>query len=370
MTALITDPWIVRKLMQRRRMAFSWQLRMMTVISLMLVLSVATAGAAKYAGAFMDDGGGARALAMGGAFTAVASDPSAAYWNPAGLSLVTEREVMFMHSERFGDLIDRDYISYVQPVSWSLFGGDQAGFGVSLIRLGIDDIPFTEHLRSQLDLDGDGIISREETFGLFELQDEILFVSDAEYAGFISYAERKGSWMVGGSIKLIHQSVGKYSSYGIGLDIGLLRPHTLISNLDFGLKLQDVTSTPLSWNTDEGTIETIAPTVIPALAYHVNMPQWDAHLIVATSLETRFENRGEADQYSSGSMSANVHTGAELGMANRVFLRGGFDSDWGMDGITAGIGFRLPRLFVDYAYAGDTLGIDEMTHRISLSARF
>ena len=48
-------------------------------------LCAGPAAATKYAGAFMENGGGARALGMGGAFTAVADDPSTTFWNPAGL---------------------------------------------------------------------------------------------------------------------------------------------------------------------------------------------------------------------------------------------------------------------------------------------
>jgi len=336
-------------------------------LALLLILAAPGAQAAKYAGAFMDDGGGARALALGGAFTAVADDPSAAYWNPAGLSFATDRQLLVMHSERFGDLIDRDYAAYVQPVNWSLLGGDQAGVGVSLIRLGVDDIAFTDHIN--LDADGDGVVSALEQFALFDRQDEIRYVSDAEYALFLSYGERRGNWRLGGSLKFIRQSVGEYSSMGLGVDVGLFRPG-LWGNLDFGLKLQDATSTPLAWNTADSTVESIAPAVIPALAYRLPVPAWDASVLLTTSFETRFENRGDADQYSTGSLSTNVHAGMEVGFANRVFVRGGFDSGWGSEDMTAGAGFRLSRLTVDYAYAGDVLGIDESTHRISLTAGF
>ncbi|MCK9997375.1 MAG: UPF0164 family protein, partial [Candidatus Krumholzibacteria bacterium] len=105
------------------------------------ILTPDQAAATKYAGSFMENGGGARALGMGGAFTAVADDPSTTFWNPAGLATLPDRELLLMHSERFGDLIDRDFIAYTQPVGWSLFGGESAGIGLSLIRLGIDDIP-------------------------------------------------------------------------------------------------------------------------------------------------------------------------------------------------------------------------------------
>jgi hypothetical protein len=76
----------------------------------------APASATKYAGAFMEDGGGARALGMGSAFVAVADDASAAFFNPAGIVDAQRVELMLMHSERFGDLVDRDYFSYVQPL--------------------------------------------------------------------------------------------------------------------------------------------------------------------------------------------------------------------------------------------------------------
>ncbi len=341
------------------------------LLGTVLALTVpTTALAAKYAGAFMDDGGGARALALGGgAFTAVADDPSAAFWNPAGLSLIPTRSVMLMHSERFGDLVDRDYASYAQPVEWSLLGGTDAGFGVSMIRLGVEDIPFTEHLTDVLDTNGDGTVDDDELLGLFDRRDEIRYVTDAEYALFLSYSERKGDWLVGGSLKFLHQSVGKYSSYGLGMDVGLLR-QGFWRGLDFGLKLQDVTTTFVSWNTDDGTTESILPAVVPALAYRVALPEWNASVLLTTSFETRFENRGDADQYSAGGMSTNVHSGVEVGFSEQVFLRGGFDSGWGVNEMTAGAGFRMSRLVVDYAYAGDTLGIDEATHRVSMTVGF
>jgi hypothetical protein len=337
-------------------------------ILLLLVLLIAlcsNAFATKYAGAFMDDGGGARALGMGGAFTAVASDPSATYWNPAGLSGIDSRQFMIMHSERFGDLVDRDFASFVQPVSWSLFGGTNAGIGITLIRLGIDDIPFTSHLHDQLDLNGDNVISDEELMGLFNLQDEFRFESDSELALFLSYAEQIGLWQFGSSMKLIRQEVGSYSSVGIGFDIAALRPN-IWRSLSFGIKLQDITTTYLSWSTGENEI--ITPAIVPGLSWNQNLPSFDANLIIASALETRFDNRGDVDQFSAGAVSSNLHLGAELGLRDKIFLRAGFDSGFKAVNRTAGIGFQLPWFQVDYAYGDDVLGIDELTHRISVTA--
>ncbi len=327
-------------------------------------LGYSDAKATKYAGAFMENGGGARALALGGAFTALADDPSATFWNPAGLATFEDNEILLMHSERFGDLVDRDFATYTQPVGWNLLGGDRSGIGISMIRLGVDDIPYTAHLEDQLDTNGDGEVDDTELLGLLDLRDEIRFVSDQEFAFFVSYGERLGKWQLGASLKVVHQSVGDNGSWGIGADLAALRPN-LWKQLHFGVKLQDITTTYLSWDT--GRNELITPAVVLGLAYDFLLPDWNMRLTLTSDLESRFDNRRTADQYWVGSASANVHSGLEVGFSEKVFLRGGFDSGWDSAHLTAGAGFRIRPLTIDYAYAGDTLDIEEVTHRISLT---
>lgn len=354
---------------------FSKRVRPVRGLGLSLVLLGLVAGmsatgpaqAAKYAGSFMENGVGARALGMGGAFTAVADDPSATFWNPAGLAGVKSHELLAMHSELFGDLIDRDFAAYVQPVSWSLLGGTEGGVGISVIRLGVDDIPFVNHLTELLDTDGDGQVSDTELLGILDLQDEIRYKSDQELALLFSYGERLGDWQVGANLKFIRQSIGDYSSLGVGLDVGLLRPG-LWRRLDFGVKFQDITTTYLHWST--GTNEVINPAVVPGLAWRQPLPRWNMTATLAGAVETRFENRRSADLWSAGSITAKPHVGLEVGFSQRVFLRGGFDSGFQQKHLTAGAGFRFDPLTVDYAYAGDTLDNDEVTHRISVAFRF
>ena len=340
-------------------------------LALLVVVSAlifpGNAAATKYAGAFMENGGGARALGMGGAFTAVADDPSTTFWNPAGLATLSERELLLMHSERFGDLIDRDFVAYTQPVNWSIFGGEQAGIGISVIRLGVDDIPFTDHLWDQLDTNNDDIVDDDELRGLLTLQDQIEYKSDQEFALMFSYGEQLGSWQAGATIKFVRQSVGPFSSLGVGADIAFLRPE-IWKRLDFGIKFQDITTTYLSWST--GRNELITPAVVPGLAWNQPLTDWNMNFVLAGSLETRFDNRVGDYKNWGGSVSVNPHLGQEVGFSRKVFLRGGYDSGFKEGNLTAGVGFRINPLTVDYAYAGDTLDIDEVTHRISLSVRF
>src|SRR5260370_15046447 len=77
----------------------------------------------------MSYGAGARSLAMGAAFVGVADDASATYWNPAGLSQITRKELSLMQATLFADTT-YDFYSFVKP---SQKGG--SAWGVSMTKL-------------------------------------------------------------------------------------------------------------------------------------------------------------------------------------------------------------------------------------------
>ena len=56
------------------------------------------------AASFLDIGIGARSLSMGGAFVAVADDPTALYWNPAGMVNIGRPTAHFFHSPWLADI--------------------------------------------------------------------------------------------------------------------------------------------------------------------------------------------------------------------------------------------------------------------------
>src|SRR5262252_1826821 len=107
-----------------------------------LALSLAVpAHATKYAGEFMKVPVGARAIGMGAAFVGVADDATAPYWNPAGMVYLPYKEILPQHQERYGSLVNEDYLGGVFPLGGQKGHTQAVGFG--LMRLAVDDIPVT-----------------------------------------------------------------------------------------------------------------------------------------------------------------------------------------------------------------------------------
>jgi len=342
------------------------------LLSLPVLLSVLWAPVAradKYAGEFLKLGVGARALGMGEAFVAVADDASAPYWNPAGLIHLRERQVLFMHAEQFGDIINHDFVSFAMPLE------GQGVLAVSVIRLGVDNIPVTAGIkptpeedvgRNGIPGDGDegelnGEFDPGEPFILRLHQHEILWKSDAEYAVFFSYANRLSDRLsVGGNFKLITQRLlGLAASFGMGLDAGVL--YEAAEGLDLGLKVTDLTSTPLFWDT--GSTETIRPTVIPGMRFKREMPSLAGALTAAFDVRMTFDGK-DGSQLEGETVSAEFRPGLEYWFRKTLAGRVGASGDR----VTAGFGVRYGGFGADYAFVGHE-ELDN-SHRVSLSVSF
>lgn len=86
-------------------------------------------------GAFLKIGVGARATALGESFVAVANDPTAIYWNPAGLASLQRQEVALSHVAWPGD-INYEHVAYVVPSR--RFGGSFA-FQLGVLSTEMDE---------------------------------------------------------------------------------------------------------------------------------------------------------------------------------------------------------------------------------------
>jgi len=324
--------------------------------------------ATKFAGEFMAVGGGARALGLGGAFVAVAADVSTVYWNPAGLSGLDHREALAMHSERFGNLVNYNFVSYGQPTS--LLGVErEAAWGAALLHLGVDGQVVTNQL-SHTDLDGNGQFNPEIGEQLidangnpFRAYDLLPRETDNNFAFLGSFAFKTAVGRVGGNIKLIYSNaIAGQSSTGIGIDLGFLRRDLIVNHLDVGAKLQDATGTYISWST--GTNEFITPMLKAGMAYTLPSQKLNGAVLFAADADLFFDDRRQASQFWVHGMSSDLHLGVELQFQKRVMVRGGLDAQ----NPTAGAGLRFGHLGFDYAW----LGHDDFdaTHRVSVLASF
>ena len=300
---------------------------------------------AKYAGEFMSIGTGPRALGMGSAFVAVADGSISSYWHPAGLGRLEYPEIHLMHAERFSGVIKYNFAVVAVPYK------TDSGIAIGLMRLGIDDIPITALKNPDLPIGA--VFEDDNGKRVHNIPYIDHNVSDVEYAGYFSYSKRwRSNRWIGGNVKLIRKSVGKNSAWGLGFDIGVLMP--VYRQLNFGINIQDVTSTLIAWNT--GNKELIRPNLKWGFSYLFQISNFS--FLPAMDMDTRFEGREFAAQQHIGSISFDSHFGLETAYRNVIFLRIGAD----IGQFAAGAGIQLPKLRFDAAFLshqdlGDTYRI-------------
>ena len=319
------------------------------------------AHATKYAGEFLKIPMGARAIGMGGAFTAVCDDASAAWWNPAGMVFLPYREVMIQHAEQFGSLENHDVLTGVFPLGGEK--GHQAALGVSLVRVAVDDIPITPRpgsLRPGIDFldygidndpttpdygQGDGIWEPGER--LLLTADNLYMASSSQMVGTISYAKHHGTrWTFGGNLKFARQSLpdtipGEHvTSFGAGLDAGVIYMPT--DAITIGAMLRDLTTTYLAWS--NGTRETVIPSLTTGSGFNFYPAEHHA-MTWGVDIAWGFENRALDSQVHVGSVTLDFRTGLEYWYRNTLALRTGVN---GKD-LTFGAGLRYKQLGFDYA---------------------
>lgn len=306
----------------------------------------------KYAGEFLAIGIGGRPLGMGGAFTAMANDVSAAFYNPAGLADLNYPQAALMHDERYGKLVNYNYGGVAIPY------GSQYTFGLAVTRLGVDGIPDTRN--ALVDRLGNVIydINSESQID----PSKVTEFSNQDWVFYFSAAKRySDNLLIGANIKFISRSIAEYSAFGVGLDVGAI--YLPSENVRLGASIQDVTTTLVAWST--GRNELISPTLKIGGAYSYLLTPVIS-IAPALDFDVRFENRRFASQFHVGPVSFDPHAGVELGYKNVVFVRGGYND---VKQITVGAGIKLPKLNIDYSFARFTASADDRlpdTHRISI----
>ena len=276
----------------------------------------------KYSNEFLNIGVGARALGMGKVQVSLANDATAGYWNPAGLVNQTHKyDGVLMHSELFSGVVKNDYAAFSMPLD------DKSAIGVSVMRLGVDNIADTRNLINE--------------YGYVDYS-KIEYFSVADYALLLSYS-RKVSQVeglsVGGNAKVIYRNIGKFAhGYGFGIDAGVQYNH---KGWNLALMARDITTTFTQWtiNADEykkGINSTIANNgdAIPTSSAEITLPRFvlgagrrfelpkQFTALVAVDLEATTDGQ-RGTPISTKVVSVDPRLGVELGYKNLVFLRGG-----------------------------------------------
>ena len=297
--------------------------------------------------------GGARAAAMGGAFTAVADDVSALYWNPAGLGQISEPRFLGEHLEWVGG-IRREWAGFVQPVQ------KVASVAAAASILTGGDAPHTT--RS---------LGGYEEIGSFQYS--------SRHAQFAAASRRMGDVRVGGSLEIFQQgldfslsetagssdfSEARSDGYAVHLG-GIWHPPVL--GLKVGGTVRGLGSDTLFYDDSiplprqlrlgaayERQIESAPPEEIPielaAAPARVSKVEF-----LTVAADVSFE-RGA---------SARLHAGAEYVFQNGFAIRAGYRTG---APLTGGFGFAGRSYEIDYAFTpAAELG---SAHRISFTLLF
>lgn len=268
-------------------------------------------------GQFLKIGVGARPCGMGEAFSAVADDVNAIYWNPAGLMQVKEKEGTFMHSEWLSD-VRYEFLAYCQPTKKGV-----NAFSLTYLRMG----------------NMEGTDKDENPTGDFGAYD---------YALSMAYAGHLNKNVYGGITgKIIQQKIEKESAKAIAVDIGILYFEPAKQGLKFAAVLQNLGS-KLQFVQE--------PESLP-LTYKFGVAYKRNKLTLAADLTKPQDN------------DVRINIGIEYLHTQNLALRLGYNSQNDLDkGWTLGAGFKCNSVQFDYGFI--PYGKLDNTHRFSLTRRF
>jgi hypothetical protein len=285
---------------------------------------------------FLTVGVGARAQAMGNAFTAVANDASAMFWNVGGMAQLDQNEILFNHSSWIAD-ITYNYGGVVIPVS------GLGNFGIGVMNINYGEFEQTTENNPQ----GTGVMFTAKSL-----------------AANISFARKlTDKFMIGFSGKYVQESIFNSRADGMAVDVGFLYETPFpgltlgMSISNFGTKMHmsgddllvkvDIDQT-ISGNNDQinSRIETGSydlPLLFRfGLAYELLQTENNTIIIVADALHPN-------DNYES------VNLGMEYQLLNLIAFRAGYSSlflEDSEEGLTLGGGLLLDKygIRIDYAY--------------------
>ena len=294
----------------------------------------------------------ARAMGMGGAFTAVGTDASALYYNPAGLSRLNAHEFGFSmvsgQSDAAFDHIVED-ISYAGPTPFTGISGN--GYTSAAANILFSQSGNIEY--NPLNADGSAAPSQNLSAG-------------DDFVGTLGYSERVGSTPIdlgdasygvnhflGISGKYIHSSLaGGYSAQAVAADLGYLA-HSPEAGLSAGLSLLNM-GTKMRFITEGDPLPLTARC---GLAYQFGVPSAHNFIAAADGEYLVYEKQVVAD------------LGLEYFWQKSFGVRLGYQFLRDSLGLTIGFGLRWRgRVVFDYSWGMSNSLSD--TQRFTVTYRF
>jgi len=326
-------------------------MKLFFIVLIFMAIFAPYAIADRYSCEFLYMGAGARALGLGGAFVAVADDSTAAYWNPAGLCQQEGREFTLMHAARFSRLATFDCVGYAQSLPVGTVG-------INWLRFGVGDIPRFPEPEGTPGQRKNSPVFRPSGVpeGYFSNSENALFLSFGRgFAVNITPGlQLTKTWAmvgVGGSLKMLSQSLDNYRGRGFGLDLGFLFrmdagslvAHEDVGDLSLGLNIQDI-GTKIQWDTSSQHEDALPTNFKLGIAYSLAAGNHD--FTAAVDKDTIY--------------NGTVRLGLEYWYRNTMALRIGLkEAD-----LSAGFGIRKGAFAVDYAYLKQEIA---GSHQLSIS---
>ncbi|MBI1803193.1 MAG: PorV/PorQ family protein [Ignavibacteriae bacterium] len=295
---------------------------------------------------FLKIGVGARGVALGETFVAIANDASALYWNPAGLVQFNDNQLLIAHAEYVVD-IKHEFLG----TAYHLSSNDVVGFSVASLHM--NDMPVTKET---------------QPFGTGE------YFSFGDVAVGLTYSKRMtDQFSFGVTFRYVEETLDVLKMRGVVADLGTFYMTGLGSSrfavvvTNFGA---DVTPSGEVETYNEqklSSFQSFSPPTQFKIGFAME-PMEMEHQRITTSIELNHPNDN----------AENVHLGIEYQWEKWLWLRGGIKRTIGerllgrdnssSSDVTAGFGVAIPTAFtdikLDYAYANfNALG---SVHRISL----
>lgn len=284
-----------------------------TLITLLILLASFNIYSQGDTGAqFLKIGVGAKACAMGEAFVGISDDPSAIYWNPAGIAQINSFEILASQNFWLLDMTSQ-HGGFALPTNFGVFG-------LALTYSSSGDIPQYENF---------------EYLGEYSAYD---------IAGTIAYANTIGEvFSIGFGMKMIQQKIEDESANGYAFDIGMLSRVNALGGLRIGFSIQNLG--PSITFIDEG--DPLPLIVRGGTSYKVGSFLFSGDINKIRNNNIEFSG------------------GIEILIKEILAIRGGYNT---ANTYSAGVGINWGKISVGYAFVPYE-DIDD-TQRISLGIRF